>query len=230
MMKNKVGIVGITGRMGTLLEELLRDSADFSLAGGISSKSTKADFEKVIGNSDVLIDFSSSFATMAALEVASRCGTPSVIGTTALSPEDFEKIKVYSQSIPIMYCTNFSLGIQLMATLLQKCAAVLPEFDFSIIDVHHKKKKDSPSGTALFLAEQVGKEAQIVGIRSGNVCGDHICDFCGDDEMLSISHRVFNRAAFAKGALKCASWLLNQKPALYSTKDYLDKKMHAWDQ
>ncbi|GHT92827.1 4-hydroxy-tetrahydrodipicolinate reductase [Alphaproteobacteria bacterium] len=219
----KVGIVGITGRIGTLVEELLRNSSDFSLAGGISSKSTKVDFERGIGNSDVLIDFSRPSATMTALEIASCHCVPSVIGTTGFSPEDFEKIEAYSKSIPIMYCTNFSIGIQLMAVLLRKCAAVLPEFDFSIIDRHHSKKKDSPSGTALFLEAQSGKKAQIVSIRSGNVCGDHICDFCGEDEMLSISSRAFNRTVYAKGALKCASWLLNQKPALYSMKDYLDQ-------
>ncbi|GHT97783.1 4-hydroxy-tetrahydrodipicolinate reductase [Alphaproteobacteria bacterium] len=222
----RVGLIGLTGRIGTLLTQLLAASVELNLAGGLSSKSTDADFETVIKNSDVIIDFSRPSATMTALEKASRYGIPSVIGTTGLSTEDFAKIREYSQGIPIMYCTNFSIGIQLMAILLKKCTAVLPEFDFSIIDVHHRNKKDSPSGTALFLAEQSGKEAQIVGIRSGNVCGDHVCDFCGEDEMLSISHRAFNRTIYAKGALECAAWLLNQKPGFYSMRDYLDKKIN----
>ncbi|MDR3180116.1 MAG: 4-hydroxy-tetrahydrodipicolinate reductase [Holosporaceae bacterium] len=221
----KIGIIGITGRIGTLLEELLRDSLDFSLYGGIASKSSGTDLQDIVQNSDILVDFSRPAATLQAAELASRYGTPLVTGTTGIAPQDFEKIRSYSRSIPILHSSNFSEGIQLMAILLKKCSVVLSDFDFSIIDYHHRKKKDAPSGTALFLAEQVKQKAQIVSLRSGNVPGDHICDFCSDDEMLSISHRVFNRQVFAHGALKCASWLINKNPGMYNMADYLEEKI-----
>ncbi|MDR2681738.1 MAG: 4-hydroxy-tetrahydrodipicolinate reductase [Holosporaceae bacterium] len=221
----KVGIVGITGRIGALLQELLRDSSELCLGGGVSGASSPADFAELAENSDVLVDFSRPAATVVAAEFASRYGTPLVIGTTGIAPADLEKIREYSRQVPIMYSANFSLGIQLMAILLKKCSAVLSDLDFSIVDLHHRYKKDSPSGTALFLAEQVQQKAQIVSIRSGDVPGDHICDFCGDDEMLTISHRVFNRKVFAGGALKCALWLTNQKPGVYSMADYLREKI-----
>ncbi|MDR2795052.1 MAG: 4-hydroxy-tetrahydrodipicolinate reductase [Holosporaceae bacterium] len=221
----KVGIVGITGQIGTLLEKLLRDSVDFSFGGGISSETSPTNFRDIVQNCDILVDFSRPAATIHAVELASRYGVPLVSGTTGIASSDFEKICNYSRYIPILHCANFSEGIQLMAILLRKCSAVLSDFDFSVVDRHHRRKKDAPSGTALFLAEQVEQKAQIVSLRSGDVPGDHICDFCGDAEMLSISHRILNREVFAKGALKCASWLINQKPGMYSMLNYLEEKI-----
>jgi 4-hydroxy-tetrahydrodipicolinate reductase len=108
-----------------------------------------------------------------------------------------------------------------MATLIKKCADVLADFDFCIIDKHHNRKKDSPSGTALFLAKQVPRQAQIVSLREGNIFGKHSCDFAGENELLTITHEAFNREVFASGALKCARWIVGKNPGLYTMEDYL---------
>lgn len=218
----KIGILGITGRIGTILSKMIAIE-DFT--GGISSKSTDAEIENVVKNSDVLVDFSSPKATLKILPFAKKFKAPLVTGTTGFSENEFEELKSYAKYIPILHANNFSVCVQLMAMLLKKCSEVLTDFDFSIIDKHHKKKKDAPSGTALFLAKQVSSKAQIVSIRSGNICGDHICDFSGENEMLTISHRAFNRNIFASGALDCAKWIVGKEPRMYTMADFLQSKI-----
>jgi 4-hydroxy-tetrahydrodipicolinate reductase len=215
----KIGIIGITGRMGNTTSELLSDD---ERSGGSSSKTSRDELMKIIENSDVLVDFSTPCATLEAIELAAQLGTPVVSGTTWLSEKNLEQIREFSKTIPILHASNFSLGIHLMAAMIKKCAAALPDFDFAIIDKHHNRKKDAPSGTALFLAEQVSKKAQIVSLREGNVFGEHICDFAGENEMISISHQVFSRKVFAIGALRCARWIVGRSPKLYSMQDYID--------
>jgi 4-hydroxy-tetrahydrodipicolinate reductase len=196
--------------MGSLLTKLLEESELFSLGVGVHSSSSQADWENVARNSDILVDFSRPAATIKAVEIAANGRMPIVIGTTGLSDKDLEKIKLRAECVPIMRSSNFSFVTSLMGILLSQCSKILAEFDFSIVDIHHRGKLDAPSGTALFLQEQAGREAQISSIRSGNICGIHSCDFCGNDEMFKLSHTVFNRSVFAKGALECAAWLLNQ--------------------
>jgi 4-hydroxy-tetrahydrodipicolinate reductase len=202
-------------------------SGDDKLAGGISTKTTLPELEKILNNSDILIDFSTPKAILGTLEIACKHNVAIVSGTTGFSKDDFEKIKEFSNSIPILHASNFSVCVHLMAVLLKKCEKVLHDFDFNIIDMHHSRKKDAPSGTALYLAERIEKKAQIVSIRSGNICGDHVCNFVGENEMLSISHRVFNKNLFAAGALNCARWIMGKKPKLYTMRDYLEDKLNC---
>jgi 4-hydroxy-tetrahydrodipicolinate reductase len=165
-----------------------------------------------------------------AIEAASNRGVPVVSGTSGLSQEDLDKIHKCGGKIPILLESNFSIGVQLMAMFIRKCAAVLPNYDCCLIDKHHNKKKDSPSGTAIFFSQQYQeiaqnqKTPQIASIRAGSICGDHICDFAGEDEVLTISHRAINREVFAKGAIHCARWILGKPPkaTLYRMMDYLD--------
>jgi len=215
----KIGIIGITGRMGTILSSMLDESERI---GGSSGKTSPNELEEIIENSNVLIDFSSPNATLKAIELAAKHGVPVVSGTTGLSNNDFKRMEEFSRMIPILHANNFSLGIQLMAFLVRKCSEVFSDFDFCVIDKHHNRKKDTPSGTAIFLAGQASQKAQIVSLREGNVFGEHICDFAGENEMISISHRAFNREIFAAGALKCAKWLPGKSPKLYTMQDYLD--------
>jgi 4-hydroxy-tetrahydrodipicolinate reductase len=215
----KIGIIGITGRMGNMMSELLSDD---ERSGGSSSKTSRDELMQIIENSDALVDFSTPCSTLKAIEFAAQRRTPVVSGTTGLSEKNQEQIKEFSKVIPILHASNFSFGVHLMAAMIKKCAAALPDFDFAIIDKHHNRKKDAPSGTALFLAKQVSKKAQIVSLREGNIFGEHICDFAGENEMISISHQVFNRKIFAIGALKCARWIVDKSPKLYSMQDYID--------
>jgi 4-hydroxy-tetrahydrodipicolinate reductase len=215
----KIGVIGVTGRMGKTLLELISDD---ERGGGSSSRTSSSELVKIIENSDALVDFSTPCSTLEAIEFAAQRGKPVISGTTGLSEKNLEQIKEFSKTIPILHSSNFSFGIHLMAALIKKCAAALPEFDFAIIDKHHNRKKDAPSGTALFLAEQISRKAQIVSIREGNVSGEHICDFAGENEMISIAHQVFSRKVFAIGALKCARWIVDKSPKLYSMQDYID--------
>ncbi|MDR1983021.1 MAG: 4-hydroxy-tetrahydrodipicolinate reductase [Holosporaceae bacterium] len=219
----KIGIIGITGRIGKILAAMIPNE---EYSGGTCSKTPPQELVKIIGRSNVLIDFSTPSSTMEAITLAAEHKIPIVSGTTDLSENDFRQIKKLSQIIPILHASNFSLGIQLMAILVKKCSRLLSDFDFSIIDRHHRYKKDSPSGTALFLAQQTSKKAQIVSLREGNIFGEHICDFVGENEMLSLTHRVFNREVFAYGAIKCAKWIVKKEPKLYSMQDYLEAAIH----
>jgi 4-hydroxy-tetrahydrodipicolinate reductase len=215
----KIGIIGVDGRMGKILSALIPNEEQ---SGGISRTTSPEESVEIIKRSDVLTDFSTPAATLKIINTAVAHKVPLIIGTTGFSDEDFEQIKKASATIPILYSSNFSIGIQLAALLIRKCTEILPDFDFSITDKHHNRKKDAPSGTALFLARQTSQKAQIVSLRAGNIFGEHTCDFTGEHEMLSISHRAFDREVFAIGALKCAGWIIKKPPRLYSTEDYLN--------
>jgi 4-hydroxy-tetrahydrodipicolinate reductase len=197
------------------------------LAGGVSRQTTPEEWENIAKNSDVLVDFSSPEAALKAARIAARRKIPLVSGTTNFSEDDFACFREESRNIPLLHSSNFSVCLHLMAILLKKCDNVLRDFDFSITELHHRHKKDAPSGTALFLAKQISKPAQIVSLRSGGVCGDHVCDFIGENEMLSLSHRAFNRNIFALGALNCARWLRGKNPGFYSMADYLQEEMNC---
>ncbi|MBR1734649.1 MAG: 4-hydroxy-tetrahydrodipicolinate reductase [Alphaproteobacteria bacterium] len=220
----KIGIVGITGKVGTIVAQIVENDDQLELAGGISSKSTDADLENVARNSDVLIDFSLPISSMRAVEVAQKFELPFVCGTTGLSEVDFQKLNEFSKKIPIIYASNFSIAVHLMAKLLKQCEIILRDYDITIIDKHHKSKKDAPSGTSIFLSKQLNRKAQMLSVRSGNIPAEMVCDFCGDDDMLTISHRSFGRTVFAKGAIACAKWIIGKKAGIYSMEDFIGKE------
>ena len=217
----KVAIVGITGRMGQEVSKLLMPG---EVCEGISSSTTDEEFERIIKDSSVAVDFSAPTSSIKAVEYCAKYRVPFVCGTTGFSDDQFEKLKSFAEHNPILYASNFSIGISLMSRLIKMSEKVLNDFDISIIDRHHNKKKDKPSGTALFLASQLEKMPQVVSLRVGGISGDHVCSFTGEDEELTISHRSFSRRIFASGALKCAYWLTSQKNGFYSLEDYLSDK------
>lgn len=219
--KMKLSIVGINGRMGQEVSKLLKSD---EVVGGISSGTTEEEFEKVIKNSSVAVDFSTPAISIKAAGYCAKHNIPLVCGTTGFSEEEFEQLKSFAEHTPILYASNFSIGIFLMSKLIRISEKVLDDFDVSIIDRHHNKKKDKPSGTTLFLASQLEKTPQIVSLRVGGVSGDHICSFTGEDEEVTISHRSFSRRVFASGAVRCAFWLVSQKNGFYFLEDYLSAK------
>lgn len=215
----KITVVGATGHTGSKVVELLNSD---EIAGMISSKTTDSEFEEAIRHSSAVIDFSRPAAALKAAKICEKYSVPFVCGTTGFSTEEFKTLKSYSKNTPILYASNFSLGIYVMKQLLKICEKSLDDFDISIIDRHHNKKKDSPSGTTLTLAQQLRKTPQIVSLRIGGVVGDHICSFTSDNEEITIEHRSFDKKVFAAGAIKCARWLSSAKPGYYSLEEFMN--------
>lgn len=187
---------------------------------------------------DVIIDFSIPVATFKILEYAKKNRIPTVIATTGFDDEQVKEIEKISKEIPIFKSANMSLEINLMASIVQKIANVLRESDIEIIETHHNQKIDSPSGTAILLADAINKvldekkeynfnrmqkrgkrsknEIGFSSIRGGNIVGEHTVQFFGENETLEITHRSYSRQVFAEGALKAANFLVKQPNGLYN--------------
>ena len=192
---------------------------------------------------DVIIDFSIPEATFNILEFAKINKIPTVIATTGFSDEEMEKIKEYSNYFPIFKSANMSYEINLLAKELSSLAQKLKDSDIEIVETHHNRKIDSPSGTALFLADSINNaldnkmyyeydrhskrekrnknEIGIHSIRGGTEVGKHTIMFFGNDESLEITHTVNSRAVFANGAIKAAEFIFNKEHGLYSMNDMI---------
>ena len=197
--------------------------------------------EKIKEKVDIIIDFSVPVATFEILKYAKKNKIPVVIATTGFSKEQLEQIEELSKEIPIFRSANMSLEINLMADILQKIAEVLKESDIEIIETHHNKKVDSPSGTAILLADAINKvfngeknynfdrmqkrekrdkkEIGFSSVRGGNIVGEHTVQFFGENETLEITHKSYSRQVFAEGALKAAKFLVKQKAGFYNMED-----------
>ena len=195
-------------------------------------------FEDIKEKIDVIIDFSIPVATFKILEYAKKNRIPTVIATTGFDDEQVKEIEKISKEIPIFKSANMSLEINLMASIVQKIANVLRESDIEIIETHHNQKIDSPSGTAILLADAINKvldekkeynfnrmqkrgkrsknEIGFSSIRGGNIVGEHTVQFFGENETLEITHRSYSRQVFAEGALKAANFLVKQPNGLYN--------------
>lgn len=194
---------------------------------------------------DVLVDFSAPDALQASLDRAVSAGVPIVIGTTGLDDTAGARIAEAAREIAVLRAPNTSLGIALLAELVERAARVLgPDWDIEISEIHHKMKSDAPSGTALLLGEAaaLGRRAELdaergregtglrrqrgaigfASLRGGTVAGDHDVLFLGPDERLILSHRAENRMIFARGALAAAAFLVGKPAGLYSMRDVID--------
>ncbi len=197
-------------------------------------------------NAEVIIDFTFHTCVIPNLTNAIRCKQAYVLGTTGLTPEELEMVDTAAKALPICFAPNFSLGVNLLLALVEKAASILDDsYDAEIVEMHHKHKKDAPSGTALGLANALAKGRQvnldtvacygregIVGerprgeigihaVRGGSVVGDHTVMFAADEERVEITHKAVSRAAFAKGALKAGQWLLTQPAGRYTMQHVL---------
>ena len=236
------------GTMGEILIEEINNSDDFKLTAGVShyltgdeKYPTFPNFESVDVDFDVIIDFSHFSLTDNLVEYALDKKKPLVIATTGLSDEQENLIKDASETIPLFRAKNFSLGINLIAHLIQEAQTLLTEFDIEIIEKHHNKKVDSPSGTAFILADSLNKnneytyqhgrygktskrdkkEIGIHSLRGGTIVGEHSVIFAGTDEVVEFKHEAHSKKVFAKGSLKAAEYLAKQKKGLFNMNDLI---------
>ena len=245
----KVIINGYSGTMGHVLTKCVADDEELELVAGISPKhhdvdgfNTYSSFADVKEDSDVVIDFSNPLALDGILEYCLKTKTPVVLATTGYNDEEMEKIHEAAKQIPVFLSFNMSLGVNILLKLVKEAAKNLANFDIEIIEKHHNKKVDSPSGTAVMIANAVkeireqsefiygrhgrtGKRQQnevgIHAVRGGTIVGEHSAIFAGNDEILEINHSARSKNVFAEGAIAAAKYLVNQEPGFYNMDDML---------
>ncbi len=215
-------IIGASGKMGQQLIALGSKEPSWVIAG---SASRPCEFD-ALPSADLLMDFSHASLLLELLKYAKQRALRLVIGTTGYSIEELSAIEDASNHIPIFYAANYSIGIAALLYILRPFTEVLPEnFSMTIQERHHLNKKDSPSGTALALANAAQRQNTIHSIREGAVIGEHTILFAGPNESISIQHTAHDRALFAQGALLAAKFLLKQSPGLYTMGDLLCDKL-----
>jgi 4-hydroxy-tetrahydrodipicolinate reductase len=242
----KIIITGAKGRMGQALVACAKNFPGLEIAAQLDQGD---DLSSVIAKTDVLIDFSSHSATPDIVALCAKSKKAVVIGTTGHSATEKVAISNWRSAIPMVWSSNFSTGVNTLFWLTRKAAEILgPAFDLEILEMHHRMKKDAPSGTAKTLAEilagvrklQLEKAARhgrtgIVGertsseigihsIRGGDVVGDHTVIFANAGERLELTHKASSRDTFANGALRAALWVVKQNPGLYDMQDVLGLK------
>ena len=254
----KFALSGAMGRMGQMIAQTAKKNDDFTLIGGLEYAGSPAQGQpcgegKIVADAqdlaaaDVIIDFSRPEATMALLEAAIENNNALVIGTTGLDEAQEAKLMEAARSIPILYCANTSLGVNLLLKLVEKAAKALgSEWDIEIVETHHNQKVDAPSGTALALGHAAAKGRDVslsdvrdsgrdgitgarksgdIGfavMRGGNIAGEHSVMFFGEDERIELTHIANQRVIFARGALSAARFAATiGKPGLYHMEDVL---------
>ena len=226
----RIALFAPDGRMGKAIQQAIAENSDFELAND---------------QGEVLIDFSAPDALRSSLDRAITAGVPLLIGTTGLIDEHEALIADAAKIVPILHAPNTSLGVALLSDLTERAARVLgPEWDIEIVEAHHNRKADAPSGTALHLGDAADRgrgggspqergrdgtglqrQKGAIGysaVRGGTVAGDHDVMFLGPDERVILSHRAESRAIFARGALAAARFLRGKPAGLYTMRDVID--------
>ncbi len=249
-----IGVFGGSGRVGRLLIENLKNDKEARLRAVHVQKGIDIDLKDVVvtndlkvllKESDVVIDFTLPEGTEELLKEALKTPTPIVSGTTGLSEHQLNLMREASKHMPILYATNMSLGIALLNRLVELASKKLREFDIEITEMHHRYKKDAPSGTALTLAEfaarargldlqkvrvsgrngNIGERSKeeigVFALRGGDIVGRHTVGFYNEGEFLELTHTATSRDTFAKGAIKAAKWIVSQDSGFYSIYDCL---------
>jgi 4-hydroxy-tetrahydrodipicolinate reductase len=217
----RVTLIGARGRMGQTIVDLARNDPKIEIVAQCDLGDA---IEPAIKNCDVAIDFSNSSAIEEICGVALQYRKALVIGTTGHSREQRELIEKMAKSLPIVFASNFSVGVNALFALTRRAAEILgSEFAPQIVETHHKMKKDAPSGTAKTLAEilKQAQEIPIESIREGEVVGEHTVSFVGPGERLELTHCAGSREIFARGALRAAEWVVGKPARLYSMLDVL---------
>jgi 4-hydroxy-tetrahydrodipicolinate reductase len=224
-MKNpvRVALIGACGRMGRTIVDLAADDPDIDMVAQCDLGDA---IETAVKDCDVVIDFSNANSVEEICRAASRNGKALVIGTTGHSPDQRQLIERTAKSVPIVFASNFSVGVNALFALTRRAAEILgAEFKPEVVETHHTQKKDAPSGTAKTLGEilkQAGKsDVPIQSIREGDVVGEHTVTFIGPRERLELTHRAGSRGIFANGALRAAQWVVGKPAGLYSMQDVL---------
>jgi 4-hydroxy-tetrahydrodipicolinate reductase len=215
MQKIKYGIIGSSGRVGKEVKSLMDEYGNRL----VFSYDVNGEWQEDIPQ--VLIDFSSPEAFDKSIDYASKFKSPLVNGTTGLKEEHINKLKKLAEKIPVVQSFNFSLGIQMLLKCTEILKEKLPDWDMEVSEIHHRFKKDKPSGTALMIKDTIGKDINISSLRLGNVAGEHTVYFGGLGEVISIKHTALSRRTFAEGAVKSAYFLLDKSNGFYTIKDVL---------
>ena len=258
MKKINLAITGCLGRMGQQLIKSSKNEKKFRLISitenkiinkKISGIKLQLNSEAAFKNVNLIIDFTIPKCTLEVLKIASKLKKSVVIGTTGFSKKEEILIKKYSKKIPILKAGNMSLGINLLMYLTEMTSKSLKDnFLSKVFEVHHKYKKDHPSGTALMLGKGIAngknkdfyklmgkkylnqksfpysKKINFNSIRKGKIIGEHQVTFSSGKEVITLNHEAFDRALYSEGALTAAKWLMNKKPGLYSMRDVLNFK------
>jgi 4-hydroxy-tetrahydrodipicolinate reductase len=221
----RVLLVGAAGRMGKTVVDLAKADPEIDI---IAQCDLGDPIEPAMKDCNVAIDFSHADAVDEICRSALEHGKSLVIGTTGHSQQQRRVIEETARSLPIVFASNFSVGVNVLFWLTRKAAELLgSDFSPEIIETHHKMKMDAPSGTAKTLAEvlkaaqKIQNEIPIQSIREGAVVGDHTVIFSGPTERLELTHRAASREIFARGALRAAHWIMGRPPGLYSMQDVL---------
>lgn len=242
----KIIITGAKGRMGQALLACAPRHPNLLIVGQVDQGD---DLSAIIDTCDAVIDFSTHAATPVVSELCSKHGKALVIGTTGHNDGETFGIRKAADKIPMVWASNYSTGVNALFWLTRKTAEILgPDFDLEVVEMHHRLKRDAPSGTAKSLAEilaqvrnlQLNEAARhgrqgIVGertpteigvhsIRGGDVVGDHTVIFANTGERVELTHKASSRDTFANGALRAAEWIVTQKPGLYDMQDVLGLK------
>ncbi|HTH49105.1 MAG TPA: 4-hydroxy-tetrahydrodipicolinate reductase [Candidatus Limnocylindria bacterium] len=242
----KLIINGSKGRMG---QALIACAARIPTLQVVAAIDQGDDLRGALAHGDVVIDFTLHHATEAAAAACAGAGKALVIGTTGHSEAEKAAIKVHASKVPTVWASNYSMGVNTLFWLTRKAAEILgPSFDLEVVEMHHRLKKDAPSGTATTLLEILGDVRQvqlaealrhgrhgIVGartdaeigihaIRGGDVVGDHTVIFAANGERVELTHKASNRDTFANGALRAAEWIVGREPGIYDMQDVLGLK------
>ncbi|MDB4189348.1 4-hydroxy-tetrahydrodipicolinate reductase [Candidatus Pelagibacter sp.] len=258
MKKINLAISGCLGKMGQQLIKSSKSNKNFKLtvltenkpiSKRISGIKLDINTEEVFKNTDVIIDFTVPKCTLDILKISSKLKKRVVIGTTGFTQKEESLIKKFSKTIPILKAGNMSLGVNLLMYLTEIASKSLnDEYLSKVFEVHHKHKKDYPSGTALMLGKGIadgknknfynlmgkkflnkksfpyGKKINFNSIRKSEIIGEHEVTFSSGKEIIKLNHEAFDRALYSDGALTAAKWLINKKPGLYSMRDLLNFK------
>lgn len=235
-------ITGISGRMGQAVRQAVEQNPETSIG---ATHDSGQDVAAAMKQADCTIDFSFHGFTPELLEAAVAQGKPVVIGTTGHSPEERAAIAEAAKQIPIVFSSNYSIGVNTLFWLTRKATRILKSYDMEIVEMHHHHKLDAPSGTARTLAEILCEETGmdyeqdvvhgrngLVGarpqrqigmhsLRGGDVVGDHTVIYATDGERLELTHKASSRMTFSAGAVRAALWLAEQRPGLYTMQDVL---------
>ena len=258
MNKIKLAVTGCMGRMGQQIIKSARSNKNFTITvltenrlinKKINGINVSLNHEKIFKKSDIVIDFTVPKCTLEVLKIASKLKKKVIIGTTGFTKKEENIIKNYSRKIPILKAGNMSLGINLLMYLTEIASESLGKsFQNKILEIHHKHKKDFPSGTALMLGKGIangkkknfyrligkkflnkktfpyGNKINFNSLRKGEIIGEHEVKFSSGKEIITLNHEAFDRALYSEGALSAAKWLMTKKPGLYSMRDLMNFK------
>ena len=258
MKKINLAITGCLGRMGQQLIKSAKKDKNFKLVAitesnkinkKINGLKINLNDEKTFKNTNLIIDFTVPKCTFQVLKIASKLKKRVIIGTTGFTKKEENLIKKFSKKIPILKAGNMSLGVNLIMYLTEIASKSLGNtFLSKIFEIHHKHKKDYPSGTALMLGKGIAigknksfynlignkylnkknfpysKKINFNSVRRGEVIGEHEVKFSSGKEIITLNHEAFDRALYSEGALSAAKWLINKKPGLYSMRDLMNFK------